>query len=158
TFGLPAGTYTIYAGRGFEYSLDSVRVVVRAGDHLRQTLAIRREVPLEGYVSCDTHVHTLTYSGHGDASVDERVVTIAGEGIELRIATEHTRQVDYHAAAVKQGVREYFTPVVGNEVTTPVGHFNIFPVRPNEPIPDAQVKDWKSLFDNLAATKAKVVI
>ena len=27
------------------------------------------------------------------------------------------------------GVREFFTPVVGNEVTTPrMGHFNIFPI------------------------------
>ena len=53
-----------------------------------------------------------------DSTLDERVLTIAGEGIELPIATEHNRQIDYHAAAVKHAVRQYFTPVVGNEVTT----------------------------------------
>src|SRR5262249_29933577 len=158
-FGLPAGEYTLYAGRGFAYGIDSVRLSVRAGDTLRKTLMIRREVPTPGYVSCDTHVHTLTYSGHGDASAEERAVTLAGEGIELPIATDHNRQVDYHDAAVRMKVRDYFTPVVGNEVTTNVGHFNIFPVQAGGPVPDARLKDWKSLFGNIAErTRAPVVI
>jgi hypothetical protein len=157
-FGLPAGAYTIYAGRGFEYGLDSTRLTLRAGDVVRKQLSIHREVPIKGYVSCDTHIHTLTYSGHGDATLDERVLTLAGEGIDLPIATEHNRQVDYHAAAVKHNVRQYFTPVVGNEVTTTVGHFNIFPVRPEAPAPDHLLKDWKLLFNNIARTEAPVVI
>src|SRR5262249_45678526 len=112
-----------------------------------------------GYVSCDTHIHTLTHSGHGDATTDERVLTIAGEGIQLPIATEHNVQVDYHAAAVKQGVRDYFTPVVGNEVTTAVGHFCIFPAPAGEKIPDPKAKDWKALSASIAAqTGAKVII
>ncbi len=90
---VPAGDYTIHAGRGFEYGVATARVSVKAGDTVRQALTIHREVPTEGYVSCDTHVHTLTYSGHGDASADERVVTLAGEGIELPIITEHNRQL-----------------------------------------------------------------
>jgi hypothetical protein len=158
-FGLPAGDYTIHAGRGFEYSIDTVRVTLRPGDTVCKTLTIRREVPTDGYISCDTHVHTLTYSGHGDASTAERVLTLAGEGIELPIATDHNIQVDYREAAVKQGVSRYFTLVPGNEVTTAVGHFNIWPVRAGGPLPDATVKDWKSLFASIAErTGAKVVI
>jgi hypothetical protein len=148
-FGLPAGHYTLYAGRGFEYGIDSARLALRPGDVVHQPLRIRREVPTPGYVSCDTHVHTLTYSGHGDASVDERAVTLAGEGIELPIATDHNVQVDYGAAALRMKVRDYFTPVVGNEVTTNVGHFNIFPVRAGGPVPDFQLKDWKSLAQSI---------
>lgn len=79
-FGLPAGDYTIYTGRGFEYSLDSVRVQVRPGDAVRKQLAIKRVVPIQGFVSCDTHVHTLTHSGHGDAAIEGRMITLAGEG------------------------------------------------------------------------------
>ena len=30
--------------------------------------------------------------------------------------------------AQRTGTRRWFTPVMGNEVTTPAGHFNIFPV------------------------------
>jgi hypothetical protein len=158
-FGLPAGDYTVYAGRGFAYGIDSARLSLRPGDHVRKTLSIRREVPTPGYASCDTHVHTLTYSGHGDATLDERVLTLAGEGIELPVATEHNRQVDYEAAAVRQDVRRYFTPVVGNEVTTAVGHFNAFPVPAGGPVPDFDRKDWQSLFASIdRTTGAKVVV
>jgi hypothetical protein len=158
-FGLPAGDYTIYAGRGFEYGIDSARVTLRPGDVVHKQLTLRREVPTPGHVACDTHVHTLTYSGHGDATVDERVLTLAGEGVELPVITEHNRQVDYQAVAVRHGVRPYFTPVVGNEVTTAVGHFNVFPVRADGPVPDYQLKDWQSLFASIAErTGAPVVV
>jgi hypothetical protein len=43
--GLPAGRYTIYAGRGFEYSLDSTEVMLETGETERRRLSIRREVP-----------------------------------------------------------------------------------------------------------------
>jgi hypothetical protein len=75
------------------------------------------------------------------------------------VATEHNRQVDYHTAAVRQGVRDYFTPVVGNEVTTEVGHFNIFPVPAGERVPDHRAKEWKDVFAGIAErTAAPVVI
>src|SRR5207248_680250 len=119
--------YTLYAGRGFEYSLDSVPLKVVAGATASHMLKIRREVPTAGYVACDTHIHTLTHSGHGDATVEERMITLTGEGIELPIATDHNRHIDHEPFAQQMHVRKYFMPVVGNEVTTSVGHFNIFP-------------------------------
>lgn len=144
-FSLPAGEYTVYAGRGFAYGIDSARVSVKAGDMARKELTIRREVATPGFVSCDTHVHTLTHSGHGDSTDVERVITLAGEGIELPIATDHNKQIDHHAVAVKADVRKYFTPVVGNEVTTTVGHFNVFPLPVGGPVPDFNAKDWKGV-------------
>jgi hypothetical protein len=157
-FGLPAGTYTIVAGRGFEYGVHQRRIKLKPGDQVRETLTIRREVPTGAYASCDTHIHTLTHSGHGDATESDRVLAIAGEGLELPIATEHNKHVDYHAAAVKDGVRSYFTPIVGNEVTTPVGHVNIFPVKPGGPVPDDKVKDWAGLFKEIDRTRAQLRI
>jgi hypothetical protein len=158
-FGLPAGDYTLYAGRGFAYGIASAHLSLRPRDVARKTLSIRREVPTPGYASCDMHVHTLTHSGHGDATLDERVLTLAGEGVELPVATEHNRQVDYGPAAVRRGVRPYFTPVVGNEVTTAVGHFNIFPVPAGGPVPDWNCKDWPSLFASIdRTTGARVVV
>jgi hypothetical protein len=148
-FGMPAGDYTLHAGRGFEYGIATERIALKPGDTLRKELVIHREVATPGYVACDTHVHTLTHSGHGDSTDVERAITLAGEGIELPIATEHNLQVDYHAAAVKAGVRGYFTPVVGNEVTTAVGHFNVFPLSAAGPVPDYRGKDWKAVADAL---------
>lgn len=145
--GLPAGRYTLYAGRGFEYSVESVQVVLNIAAAEVRRLTLRREVPTAGYISCDTHCHTLTFSGHGDATLAERMLTIAGEGIELPIATDHNRHVDYEAAARAAGVRQYFTPVVGNEITTPrMGHFNAFPFAADSTPVDQNVPDWATLF------------
>jgi hypothetical protein len=159
SFGLPAGHYTLHAGRGFEYSLATCELDIVAGQDAEQTLKIRRQVPTTGYVACDTHVHTLTFSGHGDATLTERLITLAAEGIELPIATDHNRHVNYDAAARELGVRQRFTPVVGNEVTTAVGHFNIFPVREDAPPPDYKATDWDALFAGIFRTPdVKVVI
>lgn len=157
-FTLPAGEYTIFAGRGFEYSVATVAVKIRHGETLRKTLSIRREVPTTGWISCDPHIHTLTFSGHGDATLDERMLTIAGEGIELPIATDHNRQVDFHAAAVSAGVRKYFTPVIGNELTTSVGHFNIFPLSVAAAAPEFKHMDWQSVSGAIRMSGAKAII
>jgi hypothetical protein len=151
-FGVPTGRYTVYAGRGFEYSLAQTDVSVAAGETVRRTLSIRREVPTGGTVACDTHIHTLTHSGHGDATLAERLITLAGEGIELPIATDHNVHVDYEPLAQQMNLRRFFTPVVGNEVTTAIGHFNVFPARPDARVPDHKRPDWGSIFDAIDAT------
>jgi hypothetical protein len=127
SIGVPAGEYQIYASRGFEYSAPSARVQLAHGQRASIALKIRREVTMCGYVSCDTHVHTLELSGHGDASVDERVLAAAGEGLDLIVATEHNRFADYSAALRKLGLNRWVTSIPGTEVTTAIGHFNIFP-------------------------------
>lgn len=151
-FGAPAGRYTIYAGRGFEYSLAEASVTLTRGGSASRTLEIRREVPTPGYVACDTHIHTRTFSGHGDATIGERMITLAGEGIELPVATDHNVHIDYEMHARQLGVRKYFTPVAGNEVTTPVGHFNVFPVAAGARVPDFRSKLWPDTFREMFAT------
>jgi len=146
-----AGRYTIYAGRGFEYSVDEKSIEVGAGETADVRMAIRREVDTRGWIAVDTHVHTLTHSGHGDATIDERMITLAAEGIELPIATDHNKQVDYELAARSSGVRRYFTPVVGNEVTTQIGHFNVFPLDPAVKPPDSKAGEWPAIFEAVGA-------
>jgi len=153
TFGLPAGNYTIYAGRGMEYGLDSTKVSITENNQsFHKTLSIRREVDTKGYISSDTHIHTVTYSGHGDATANERILTIAGEGIELPIATEHNQHVDYSGVASNLRMMDYFTTVTGNEVTTPLGHFNVFPIENGATPPESQIEDWSSLFTDICDT------
>ncbi len=146
---LPAGEYRILVGRGFEYSLAEEQVSVSEGSSQKLSLSINREVDTEGWVACDTHVHTLTHSGHGDSTVQERMVTLAGEGIELPIATDHNVFIDHRPFAKAAGVDRYFTPVIGNEVTTKVGHFNIFPVTPGAKLPDHKLTDWDEIADSI---------
>jgi len=156
---LPAGKYTVYAGRGFEYSLSQLSVELKSGDEKVINLSIRRVVPTEGYVACDTHVHTRTHSGHGDSTVQERMITLAGEGIELPIATDHNVHIDHGPFAREMNVRQYFTPVIGNEVTTKTAHFNIFPVKAGSPVPDHRSLDWSQTFARIDRVPgAKIVI
>ncbi len=152
SFGLPAGEYAIYAGRGFEYSLAHQSVRLRAGESISIELGIRRQVPTEGWVACDPHVHTFTYSGHGDAALDERLITLAAEGVELPVATDHNQHIDYAARARELGLGRYFTPVIGNEVTTPSAHFNIFPVVEGAPAADHRSPEWSETLDNIFRT------
>ncbi len=148
---LPAGSYTVTATRGFEYGLDTKKVKLAPEDSRVVVLSIRREVSTASLAACDTHVHTLQFSGHGDASADERALTLAGEGVELAIATEHDKALGYQEAAVRMGVRDRFTPVVGCEVTTRTGHFNVFPLA-GSATPDKSLTDWAKLMESIRAT------
>ena len=159
--GLESGEYNIWAGRGFEYGISKTTIKIKPGDRIERTLQIRREVPTPGLVSCDTHIHTVTHSGHGDSNMPERMITIAGEGIELPIATDHNKHIDYIPTARKLGLLKYFTPVIGNEVTTRHGHFNIFPIAAGTKPPDHTPGDWKTIFKNIRGAsggKPQVVI
>jgi len=158
TLSLPAGKYVLYAGRGFEWSVERAEIEVAAGDAKQAAFKLRREVPTEGWIAADSHIHTLTYSGHGDAKIEERMLTIAGEGIELPIATDHNHLTDYATAAVSMGVAQHFTPVIGNEVTTNHGHFNAFPILPGATIVDAKKDDWSQLIPAMRATPGVKVI
>jgi hypothetical protein len=159
TLRLPAGQYTLYAGRGFEWGIDSAKIDLRAGANQPRRLSLKREVNTTGYVAADTHVHTFTYSRHGDATLAERMITLAGEGIDLPIATDHNLPVDYEEAARAAGVRQYFTPVIGNEVTTPkLGHFNVFPIDKTAKLIDIRAPTWEKLFDNIDALAPDSVV
>ncbi|MFN7139288.1 MAG: CehA/McbA family metallohydrolase [Limisphaerales bacterium] len=156
SFELPEGDYVFYATRGFEWSMDKQSVSIRSGTNL--TLRIRQEVDTKGFVSCDTHLHTLTHSGHGDASVDERVLTVAGEGIALAIATDHNHNTDYRPAQQKLGLSRYYTSVTGNEVSTKTGHFNAFPMEPGATVPNQRETNWVKVVDDMRMHGAKVII
>lgn len=158
-FTVPAGRYTLYAGRGFEYGIDSARLDAQVGKPLAVNLTIRREVNTDGWASCDTHCHTLTYSRHGDATIAERMVTLAGEGIELPVAADHNTTIDYDPSARAAGVRRYFTPIIGEEVTTPrLGHFNVFPIAPEASAIDYKGAEWADVFESVWRTPGVRVV
>src|SRR5262249_36167200 len=120
---LEPGRYRVYATRGMEWGMDSAAVEVFPGQSKSVALSLAREVDTRGFIAADTHLHTLTFSGHGDSSVAERLVTLAGEGVEFAVATDHNHNTDYRPLQREMALSEYFYSVTGNEVTTQVGHF-----------------------------------
>ena len=121
-------------------------------------MSIGQEVPTEGWISSDTHIHTYTYSGHGDASIEERAITIAGEGIELPVMTDHNIKVDIAPVMKSLGLDRFYTPVIGNEFTTNLGHFNIFPEAKETPVADHQLKNWNKVDRIINPDDKKAVI
>jgi hypothetical protein len=159
SIGLPAGEYEVFASRGFEYSAPSRRIRLEPGKEQRVHFNLVHEVKMEGFVSCDTHVHTYELSKHGDASLRERAITAAGEGLDIVVATEHNQTADYFEVFRRLGLDSRVLTVRGNEVTTAMGHFNIFPLAPGAVPPNSRAADWASLAKTLGdATGAGVIV
>ncbi|MBK6938931.1 MAG: PHP domain-containing protein [Planctomycetes bacterium] len=153
-----AGALTIVATRGMEWSLARREVTLAVGARERVELLLRREVDTRGHVAADTHVHTLTFSGHGDSSVEERQITLAGEGVEFAVATDHNHHTDYVPTQRSLGLSAYYTTITGNEVTTDVGHFNSFPFEPGAQRAEYRGDDWTKLVAGIRERGAQVVI
>ena len=99
----------------------------------------------QGWVACDTHVHTLTHSGHGDS--------------HRRRAGDHARRRGHRAADRHRpqqagrlprrrgegGVRKLLHAGRRQRGHHAVGHFNVFPLPADGPVADFKVKDWKGV-------------
>lgn len=143
---LPAGAVDLVASRGLEWSIDRRTVEIPAGGEATIDLEIAPAVDTTGMVGGDFHLHTLTHSGHGDSNMPERIVSLVGEGVELAIATDHNRVIDYRPTMDALGATDAMTSVVGNEVSTPIGHFNAFPFDADRPPVQSRIPAAPPLF------------
>ncbi len=143
---IPPGPYTIYATRGLEYSRAETALDLEPGGRARFEATLVHEVDTDGWISGDYHLHTLTYSGHGDSSMPERIISLVGEGVEFAVATDHNHNTDYGPTMERVGAMDRLRAVTGNEVSTQIGHFNAFPLDPSRPVVDHTVRDAERLF------------
>ncbi len=143
---VPVGTYTVWASRGMEYEVESRTIEITPFHEAIWTPRLERELDTTGWVSGDFHLHTLTHSGHGDSNMPERVISLIGEGVEFAVATDHNHNTDYEPTMRDLGVPDALRAMVGNEVSTPIGHFNAFPLDADEPIIDPEIHDGHELF------------
>jgi hypothetical protein len=167
-FEVPQGNYRVFATHGPEWGLSEGGLALQWGEASQLTLKLAPEVDTTGYISCDTHIHTVTYSGHGDASIEERMATLSGEALELAIATDHNHQIDYRPVQQRMELKEDFKSVVGNEVSTSMGHFNAWPLQAitsratekqkNAKRPEWRIQNWVKLIEGIRAKGAKAVV
>lgn len=153
-----ADAVRIFATHGPEWSVSEMSLREGGKRRTEVALQLRREVDTTGWLSADTHIHTLTFSGHGDASLEERVLSLAGDDVEIAIATDHNHHTDYAPAQMEAGLQGHYLSVVGNEVTTDLGHFNAFPYAAGSPMPNHKLQEWLPLVKDIRAKGAKVVI
>ncbi len=143
---VPVGRYRVFATAGIEWSRVEKAIDIRAEAEVRFVARLRREIDTSGWINGDFHLHTLTYSGHGDSNMDERIISLLGEGVELAVATDHDHNTDYGPTLTARGGTKRMTAIVGNEVSTSIGHFNAFPLDPQRPVIDSSERDARELF------------
>ncbi|MCH2140743.1 MAG: CehA/McbA family metallohydrolase [Phycisphaerales bacterium] len=152
TIQIPSGEWRIIASRGLEYAVAQCNVSLSKGTRIKWTTSLQRIVDTTGWVGGDFHLHTLTHSGHGDSNMPERMISIAGEGVEFAVATDHNVNIDYTETMKATNTDSWFTAVTGNEISANYGHFNAYPLDP-----DAKVIDWHAPAPALfAETRANV--
>ena len=138
TITVPVGTWNVYASHGIEWSLDHKTITIEDGGKYSWNAELVHEVDTTDWVSGDFHLHTLTHSGHGDSNMNERIISLIGENVEFAVATDHNHNTDYQPTINRLDANEHITAVVGNEVSSPYGHLNAFPLNA-----DAKVVDQK---------------
>jgi hypothetical protein len=122
------GRYTVYFSRGNEYALDTREIEVKSGSVTTINAQIKRVVRPEGYLSGDFHLHA---QGSIDSGLDynARVISVAAEGVEVAVATDHNYISDYLPYIHSNKLQPWLRSVIGLELTTfEAGHFNGFPL------------------------------
>lgn len=132
------GTYDVYVSRGMEYDLAvssgvsiSACPLPCATPQNIGTFTLHRVVDTTGYLSGDFHVHSINSPDAVPAQID-RVMTFAGEGVDILVATDHDYLTDYKPIINQLNLQKFLTSVIGDELTTwDFGHFNAFPLTPD---------------------------
>lgn len=150
---LPAGgTYRIYATRGTEWSYDSQPVTASSS----LTFTLKHVVPTPGYVSSDWHVHQV---GSPDSNVlsDERIRSAVSAGTEVFAVTDHDYVSDLQPLVESMHLQQVLRVMPGIEVTPfAYGHFNAWPVQPDNDSANHGAIDWARGQEGFAMTPKEI--
>jgi hypothetical protein len=135
---LRPGRYEVFASRGPEYAIARAPVTIAPGARTRLRLALARTLHTPGALSADFHVHSAR-SLDSSAGPESRVVSFAGEGVEVVVSTDHDFVLDYAPVIRRLGLGRFLASRVGSEATTTqaaapvfpdaIGHVNAWPLR-----------------------------
>lgn len=154
------GEYRVMAGRGIEYGVAEAVVTVTPTGKAEVTLALRREVDTSGYIAGDMHLHTVF--SDGDPSPVERVIALAGEGVEFGVASDHGYVTDYGPAVERLKARAHVVCVRGDEITTwgddGIGHFNAYPRPPEAAAISSTLTTGPEMFAAIRAAPGEPLI
>lgn len=129
------GRYLLRVSRGPEYSLyedageDGLGFELAPGDVKNVAASLKREMDTEGWVGADMHLHA-TPSFDSGMPLPRRVTTVASEGVEFALATDHDAETDYLPTILALDLEEHVKSAVSAETTTlEEGHFIGFPMK-----------------------------
>jgi hypothetical protein len=131
---LPPGKYKLLASAGFERDVAEWPIEIAAGARLRLAGRLPRVIQSPGVIAADLHLHQAP-SVDADIACSTRIISVAAEGVELAVSSDHYTAFDlgptarrlYESGALVTKV----ATMLGTEVSTVgnnFGHFNLFPV------------------------------
>ncbi len=127
---LKPGSYVAKITRGYEYVPVSREICVRPGESARLSAELLPAVDTSGFLSADMHVHAGP-SGDNYISIPERILTVAAEGLEVVVATDHEAVIPWQPGVEQTDLEDWVATVLGEEVTATIPeHINMFPVEP----------------------------
>jgi hypothetical protein len=142
---VPPGRYEADITRGFEYEVIRRVVDIEAGGTVELEATLRRLVDTTGWLSMDGHVHAGP-SPDSPVAVVDRILSLAVEGVEIAISTDHEILVDWQPGRLASGLSRWVNTVLGEEVTPPIPeHTNAWPFVADPDHPRGNPPDWRGL-------------
>ncbi|MBL4636720.1 MAG: CehA/McbA family metallohydrolase [Kofleriaceae bacterium] len=146
---LPPGDYDLSVSRGIEFGLFQQQgLVIEDGETMTLSVVLEREVDTTGWISMDSHLHS-EMSTDSSIPLDQRLLSVAGEGVEVAISTDHDFIADYSPYIARLGLSEFVASQMGAEVSsTVVGHINGWPLASDNSKAQAGSPNWDGSAPN----------
>lgn len=130
TLAVEPGRYRITLLRGFEYEIAQRELELASGETAELTAQLAHTAPLNGYLSGDYHLHTLTSPDSFDF-FEDKIASYVAMDVHIMVNTDHDYHTNLAPTVQAMGVRNRLATIVGNEITplNTMGHFNAFPQR-----------------------------
>ncbi len=147
---LAPGRYRVVVSRGPTWSVwptdavqnGGVEVEVMAGETVELTAEIAKVIDTAGWLSGDFHVHGIN-SPDAPITLEDRVRSFLGEGVEVLVSTDHDYITDYRPTIAALGAEDELIGVIGIELTTfDYGHYNSFPLVADAESRNGGAIDW----------------
>jgi hypothetical protein len=144
TLDVEPGRYTLRVSRGPEYSLfEEADFNLDPGQIKNVSADLRHEVDTTGWVGADLHLHA-TPSFDSGMPLPRRVTSVAAEGVDFALATDHDAETDYWPTLQNLNLQAQVKTAVSAEITTlEQGHFIGFPLKYDALVgPQHGAHDW----------------
>lgn len=160
---VPPGSYEVSVTRGFEYSDWQGAIELSAGETASLDVALTHVVDTTGWLSADSHTHAGP-SVDSDVSTPDRIRSLAAEGLDVAIGTDHEIVTDWRLAVKEAGLSRWIAALVGQEVTATLPEhtqmYGLEPLPPEEDPRGGPVRwyglDLEQIFDAERARGAAV--
>jgi hypothetical protein len=144
--------------RGFEYSIHEQRISVASDVGASVRAGLVRMLDTSGWIGGDFHLHAAP-SFDSAVPLEDRVISLAAEGVQFAVATDHNHVTDYTDAVRTAALESRLAVSSGIEVTTKNwGHFIAFPYGIDQAPPPFEGVDPGFIFSTIRENAPRSVI